>query len=207
MITNPKRHKRIKEFIDKNHEVMNDYYELGEASVTNAKAKLALKKFIEQDPDFYDPYLDLARLVGGKEGQKLLQQAFERAILRIVDKNGDWPVLMLWGWLENRHLMRVIETWAVVLWDEGKTEDALEIFRRLFHANPDDNQGARHSILALRLGLGTDWFKLFEVTDGPMAGQAIDVIATGKWFDENMRKFSDEFDWWPEALKKLGYTD
>jgi len=33
------------------------------------------------------------------------------------------------------------------------------------------------------------------------------VIATGKWFDENMKKFSDEFGWWPEALKKLGYTD
>ncbi|KKR22932.1 MAG: hypothetical protein UU46_C0003G0004 [Candidatus Uhrbacteria bacterium GW2011_GWD1_41_16] len=52
MITNPKRHKRIKEFIDKDHKVMNDYYELGEDSVTNDKAKLALKKIIQQDPVF-----------------------------------------------------------------------------------------------------------------------------------------------------------
>jgi len=168
MITNPKRKNRINEFVDKNHKAMSDFYDLIESEVSEVQAKRALKHFIEEDPDFFDPYLDLAVISSEKVGRELRRRAFERAVSRIADKNGDWPVFMPWGWLENRHLMRALESWAVVLWKEGETEKALDIFRRLFHANPGDNQGARYSVLAIRLGLGIDWDEPFVVGQWPV---------------------------------------
>ena len=38
-----------------------------------------------------------------------------------------------------------------------------------------------------------------------MAGEAIDARATSEWFEENAKKFPEEFDWWYDALKELGY--
>ena len=209
MITNPRRKKRIEEFVDKNHKAMSEYYDLLESATSDAQMKRGMKKMIEIDPDFYDPYLVVADLEieGGnnKKGCELIQEAYERAVKRIADVKGDWPEQMPWGWLENRHLMRILERQAVVLWERGETKEALDIFRRLLRANPGDNQGARHSILALRLGLGTDWYAPFEVKEGPMAGEAIDARATSEWFEENAKKFPEEFDWWYDALKELGY--
>ena len=208
MITNPRRKKRIEEFLDKNHSVMSDYYDILEAPTSDEKLKEVMKRSIEKDPDFYDAYLVLSELEEDPDTSRaLMKEAFERAVQRIADVNGDWPVSMIWGWLENRHLMRALERWALELWEEGNTDEALDIFRRLFHANPGDNQGVRHSILALCLGLGTDWCAPFEIKDGPMAGEAIDLRATSDWFEENAKKFPEEFDWWPQALKDLGYKD
>ena len=196
MITNPRRKKRIEEFVDKNHKVMSEYYDLLESATSDAQLKREMKKMIKIDLDFYDPYIvaDLEIEIGNnKKGCQLIQEAYERAVKRIADAKGDWPKLMQWGFLENRHLMRVLERQAVVLWEDGKTEEALDIFRRLLCVNPDDNQGARYSILALRLGLGTDWYAPFEVKDGPMASEAIDAFATEKWFETNAKKFPEEF--------------
>ena len=211
MITNSRRKKRIEEFVDKDHKVMSEYYDLLESATSDAQLKREMEKLIETDPDFYDPYLVVADLQteqgNDKKGDELIQEAYERAVKRIADARGDWPIFMPWGWLENRHLMRAIERQAVIFWEEGKTDEALDIFRRLLRANPGDNQGVRHSILAIRLGLGTDWYAPFEVKDGPMAGEAIDAFATEKWFEKNAKKFPEEFGWLPDALKELGYDD
>lgn len=211
MFTNSRRKKRIQSFMDKNRSVMGKYYDVLEEVESDDELKRAMERFIEKDPDFYDPYLTLSELEmesgNAEQGINLLREAFERAVKRIADANGDWPEHMEWGWLENRHLMRTLERWAIVLWEQGDTDEALDIFRRLFRANPGDNQGARHSILALCMGLGTDWYLPFEVKDGPMAGQAIDVRSSETWFEENMKKFPEEFDWWQVALKELGYID
>lgn len=211
MITNPRRKKRIEEFIDKVHKVMSEYYDLLESATSDVQLKRGMEKMIERDPDFYDTYLVVADLEiesgHNEKARRFIQEAFERAVKRIADAQGDWPKWMPWGWLENRHLMRVLEREAIELWEENKTEEALDIFRRLLRANPGDNQGARYSILAIRLGLGTDWYTPFEVKDGPMAGQAIDAIATSNWFEKNGKKFSEEFDWLSDAMKELGYDE
>lgn len=211
MITNPRRKKRIEEFVDKNHKVMSEYYDLLESATSEAQLKREMNKMIVSDPDFYDPYLVVADLEmeGGhnERGRQLIHEAYERAVKRIADAQGDWPKCMLWGWLENRHLMRALEREAIALWEEKMTEEALDIFRRLLRANPGDNQGVRHFILAIRLGLGTDWYTPFEVKDGPMAGEAIDAMAVSDWFEKNAKKFREEFGWWRDAMKELGYDE
>lgn len=209
MNINPKRKKKIAEFVDENHKNMTEYYDLIESATSKPQLKREMKKLIENDPDFYDPYLvvaDLEIVAGDRSvGRQFIHEAYERAVKRIVDSQGNWPKSMRWGWLENRHLMRALERQATAFWEEKKVEEALDIFRRLLHANPGDNQGVRFYILAIRLGLGTDWYAPFEVKDGPMAGQAIDAISSSKWFEKNAKKFPEEFGWLRKAMKDLGY--
>lgn len=211
MITNPRRKKRIVEFVDKNHKVMSEYYDWLESATSEAQLKRGMEKMIVSDPDFYDPYLVVADLEiedgHNERGRQLIHEAYERAVKRIADAHGDWPKWMLWGWLENRHLMRVLEREAIALWEGKKTEEALDIFRRLLRANPGDNQGVRYSILAIRLGLGTDWYTPFEVKDGPMAGEATDAMAESDWFEKNAKKFPEEFGWLRDAMIELGYDE
>jgi len=199
MITNPHRHKQIKEFIDKDHKVMSEYYDLMEARPKLPILKKKMQSLIKRDPDFFDSYSVLADILLQegkiKESDNLVIQAYERAVRRIADKKGNWPKVMEWGFLENRHLMRIIQRYGYLLWEQGKEEEALAVFRKLLRANPGDNQGARHSILAIRLGAGMDWDEPFLVKKGPMAGQAMDACKVSDWFDKNAKKFPDEFDW------------
>jgi tetratricopeptide (TPR) repeat protein len=158
-----------------------------------------MRRLVEADPLFFDSYLVLADLLyeEGKEAEArdIISSAYQKALLLIVDNKGNWPKEMAWGWLENRHIMRTIERYAYQLWEEGKPEEALDVFRRLLKANPGDNQGVRHSILAIRLGLGVDWEEQFVVKEGPMAGQALEAMPLHRWFERNAKKFPEEFGW------------
>ncbi len=206
-IMNARRRKRIETFTDKAHAVMATYYELLESSRSDKELKKEMEALIAKDSDFYDPYMLVADLefeAGNvKKGLQLIQDGFERAVMRIADARGDWPVEMPWGWLENRHLMRMIERFALIVWEKGMNEMALDIFRRLLRANVWDNQGARNFILAIRMGLGSDWDEPFVVQDGPMAGEALDVNAVHVWFEENAKAYPDEFGWWFKRMKEL----
>lgn len=112
---------------------------------------------------------------------------------QIIDKEGNWPKIMKWGWLENRHIIRTIDRWALELWTDGKTDEAPVIFRNLLKTNTNDNIGARYSILTIRMGLAPDYEYQFPA-DMP---DFIDGFKISKWFNENSKNFPDEFDrWW-----------
>lgn len=200
---NISRKKQIDEFIDNDHLVMTDYYDLMEKNLPDTKLKKELEILIKKDPDFYDPYSVLATVIirEGKydKGMSLLKTAFERAIVRIVDKDGNFPKSLLWGWLGNRHIIRIIYTWAVELWKSNKLEEALDLFRRLLKSNPNDNIGARYSILAIRLNLTPGYDEQFESKRMP---GYLDAVKISYWFEKNSKKFPDEFDWWWEEIKK-----
>lgn len=48
-----------------------------------------------------------------------------------------------WGWLENRPFLRCLHGLALVRFDNGQTEEALQLFQELLRLNPNDNQGVR----------------------------------------------------------------
>ncbi|MCR4314367.1 MAG: hypothetical protein NUV84_03925 [Candidatus Uhrbacteria bacterium] len=122
-VVNSRRKKRIETFTDKDHSVMEAYYELLESSTSNKELKKGMETLMTEDPDFYDPYIVVADLEIGvgnvKKGLRLIQSGFERAIMRIADTRGEWPIEMPWGYLENRHLMRMIERFAMLVWEQG----------------------------------------------------------------------------------------
>lgn len=202
MIRNPRRRKRIWEFYDQDHPLMEEYYDLLDRKLPIRRLKNEMKKLIAADPSFLDPYLVTADILmaGGKEkeAKNILRTAYEKAMKRIVDKDGNWPKKMSWGRFVNRHIIRAIERWAFELWSDGKTAEALEIFRNLLRTNPDDNIGARYSILAIRLGLSSTYQERFATSE-PQG--FIDANKISAWFERHSKKFPEEFGWWWKKVK------
>lgn len=200
---NPNRKKQIDEFIDKERKVMTNYYSVLENNLRSGQTKSQMRKFIEKDPDFFDPYLVLANLLYEDEeyieGDELMRTAFKRALKRIVDKDGNWPKFLPWGFLENRHLIRAIDRWAYKLWEDGHNEYALDIFRKLLKSNTNDNVGVRYNILAILLGYEAGWQEE-EFSAGEIG--MIDAAKEEKWFNKNVKKFPEEFNWWLEIAEK-----
>lgn len=194
--------KKFKEYIDKDHRVMNTYYDLCERyDGRNVKSmKKQLKQLIEQDPDFLDSYILLCEILEGEgddaEAEKLLDKAYDRAVRLITDKNGNWPDVLEWGWLENRHIIRAILNKAISLWNNNEIDGALDLFRKLLKTNPRDNVGARDYILAIRMNMSfEDFEKRFN------KGGFYDMELSD-WFDKNYKSFPDEFDWWEKAVEE-----
>lgn len=194
---NLKRKKRIDEFTDCHHKAMDRYYDIIENSSTVKKAKKQLEEIIEEDPDFFDSRIELADILL-KEGDYfnakiLLRSAFLKAMAEIVDYKGRWPKSMSWSWLENRHIIRALNRWAFFLWEDGRPEYAIEIFRKLLRSNPNDNIGARYEILAILMNYEPYWAE--EMFPASSAG-FVDAIKEMEWFSKNVKNFPDEFDWW-----------
>ncbi|MEA2006416.1 MAG: tetratricopeptide repeat protein [Acidobacteriota bacterium] len=194
--------KKQREYVDKNHEVVKVYYDLCEEyDGRNAESiERQLKQLIEKDPDFLDSYLFLYEIlqdeVNLKEAEKVLNEAYGRALKMITDKRGNWPDILEWGWLENRHIIRTILNKAISLWRNKEIDNALDLFRKLLRTNPGDNVGARDYILAIRMGMS---FEKFEERFNKGGYYDMKLV---NWFDKNYKKFPDEFDWWEEAIKE-----
>lgn len=180
---------------------MDRYYDvLEEYTGNNPKTvKKKLKSLIKKDPNFLDSYLLFSEVLEDegkfKEAEEILDEAYERAIKIITDENGNWPDVMLWGYLSNRHIIRTIFNKAISLWRKGENDQALVLFRKLLKTNPNDNVGARECILAIRMGMS---FYEFESRFNKGGYYDYDLF---DWFCDNYKKFPDEFDWWEKAIE------
>jgi len=196
---NPKRVRQIVEFMDKDHIVMDEYYEATEqfhaqqVSLTDTKA--SLRRLIKIDNRFLDSYLFLAQIEYDEENYeeyaRLLWDAYIKALHLVANAEGDYPKSLSWSWLENRHVIRALCNFALLQWEQGRIRLSLEIYRKLLASNLNDNIGARYSILAIRLGYGPDYEELFLPDQGPIYG--LDAVKMNDWFDVNAPKFADEF--------------
>lgn len=197
MIVNSKRKNRIEEFIDEPHDLVEyEYDELLDSDLSLKEQKAILHELIERDPFYFDTYNTLAEIYyeerNRASGVNTLKKGYQKAIKRIVNNKGEFPKRMEWIWLENRHIIRIIDNWAYTLWEMGKTEEAIDLYRRLLKSNPNDNIGARYHILALRMGLDTDYDKQF-LSHIP---NYLDGHKISRWFETNSKKFPKEFNWW-----------
>lgn len=188
-------------FVDKPHNVQFKYYELVERSdVSSRDLEQAAKKLIKKDPDFLDSYLLLYEVYQeeekSKKAEEILDKAYERAIDLITDKNGNWPDYLAWGFTENRHIIRTVMNKAVSSWHEEKTDEALDLFRKLLKTNPPDNVGARDYILAIRMGLSFEKYEARFNKGGYYDSESI------RWFEKNAPKYPDEFGWWFDWIEE-----
>lgn len=189
-----------REFVDEDRKVMDDYYELCERyeGENPGSIKRELGELIDEDPNFLDPYLMLYGILEDEGNlqvaEGVLDDAYERALDLITDEEGRWPDRLDWGRLENRHIIRSILNKAISLWGDGETGEALGLFRELLDANPADHVGARHYILAIRMGMSLEGFENRFNKGGYYDRDVMD------WFDENYERFQDEFDQWEEAI-------
>lgn len=192
-----------REFYDKrdHSKVIGKYYDLMDKyDGTNAKSiKNQLIRLIQKDPYFLDSYLLLYEILRDEEAfeeaEKILDEAYKKAMELITDKNGKWPDILEWGWLENRHIIRTILNKAISLWESNHIDEALNLFRNLLKTNPNDNIGARYYILAIRMNMSLEKFeKRFD-----RGGYYDNELP--QWFERNYKKFPDEFGWWEKAIK------
>jgi tetratricopeptide (TPR) repeat protein len=194
-------------FVDKSRRVQSKYYDtldrIDAEEMRYQKIVKLMNRLIDEDPDFLDPYLEIYEIYQyenkDKKARQVLEKAYKRAINLITDKKGDWPSVLLWGFLENRHIIRTILNKALLEWDDRNDAKALELLRKLLKTNPNDNIGAREYILAIRMG-----FTMAGFEDRFNKGGYYDMEVT-TWFEEHAPKFPDEFDWWFEEMKKQGF--
>lgn len=189
-------------FVDKHRQITDPFYELcnnlGDSNPIFIKKQL--QRFIQEDPDFLESYLLLSEILfeEGKvdEGEGMTNTAFTKAIKMITDKNGNWPEVLEWGWLENRHIIKAILNKALSYWVKGETDEALDLFRKLLSTNPGDNPGVRYYILAIKQGMSYREFeKRFD--EGGYFSSKLD-----HWFEKNYKKFPEEFGWWEKAMEE-----
>ncbi len=183
------------EFIDIDRfEISEEYYEFLEDPVADdyIKSEKILKKMIKQDPYFFDPYTVLHEYyLNENKMQKaynLMLKGYKNAT-ELIEKDGKFPDILRWGFIENRHIIRVIFNFATLLWLADKKDDALEILLKLLKSNLDDNVGARYSILAILEGLESQEHleELFDSGDGYS-----DWEKQEKWFVKNAKKYAKQ---------------
>lgn len=171
------------------------YAFLEETELAIPEMENRLQSMINVDPDFLDSYLYLAELYYQTDDphsySRLIYDAYIRAPYMIADKDGHYPEQLSWRWLENRHIIRSLSNFALLQWDQGDIRLALEIYRKLLASNLHDAIGARYAILALRMGYGPDYERLFLPDIEPVYG--LDGIKLDKWFTKHSKQFPEEF--------------
>ncbi|QTD36226.1 hypothetical protein JL193_08590 [Polaribacter batillariae] len=183
--------KEMFEYIDEDHSVTAEYYEILDSDISDAKLLSKMKSLINKDPYFFEPYTKVYDLLlykrQVKEANKILDSGYKLALSRILDEQGNFPDFLEWGWLENRHIIRVILKKGLTLWQSGNTKTALDIFRNLFKSNPNDNVGVRYFILAILEGLSYDTYTSLYENDVYLSDKIFE------WFEEGRKKYADEF--------------
>jgi len=93
-------------------------------------------------------------------------------------------------------LLRTFVNKAVSLWKDKKNDEALVLFRKLLKTNPGDNPGVRNYILAIRMNMS---FAEYENRFNKGGYYNMESV---EWFDENYKKFPDEFGWWEKVMEE-----
>lgn len=86
------------------------------------------------------------------QARKLTQLAFEK-VLVVYPK---WPRRLLWGEIENRPILRIIQMQAMLYHEDGNRSEAEKLYGLLLRLNPSDNQGIRFLFAGLRRSLSPD---------------------------------------------------
>ncbi len=190
----------IYEFIDKDRFEVNEMYWNfldSEIASDSQKSIKKLKEIIKKDPNFFDPYINLHEYYfsenKAKEAFEILTKGYDKA-MKLIFKKDRFPDEMIWGFTENRHIMRIMFAYATLVWLADDKNKALSIMLKLLHLNPNDNIGARYYVLAL-----LEDYDCAEDVDEMFDEQFnMDVIKIEEWFYEKAEKHGDVLGWWLE---------
>ena len=191
------------EFIDKDRFKVNELYwefiESAEADDVKKSIKI-LKSIIKKDANYFDPYITLHKyyLMDGdfKNAIKTIEDGFQKAI-DLIDKNGRFPDELPWGFMENRHIIRMIFNFGMFIWENDEDKEiALNIFMELLKSNHNDNIGARYSIVAILEGFTSQ--EEYEEQFESESGHGLEYTKLEEWFYKSAQKYKDVIGWWLE---------
>jgi len=188
------------EYFDKQRNAAMKYYDIEESFTgRNLKStKKKLEELIKEDPYYLDSYLLLSEVYiyedNYSESDKILEMAYKNALELILDKNGNWPDSLIWGWLENRHIIRTLINKGIKYWQNDQKDLALKLFENLLRTNPNDNGGVRYLMLGIKTGLSEEAFNN-KFDKGGYWDQDIDI-----WFSKNINKYKKDFKVWLDEI-------
>jgi len=206
-IKSPLKEGEVYEYIDKDrfevHELYFEFLESPEADDIKKSIKV-LKSIIKKDSNFFDPYITLYEyyLEAGdfEKAINIMEKGFQRAI-DLIDRNGKFPDELLWGFMENRHIIRMIFNFGMFVWANEDKDIALNIFMELLKSNHNDNIGARYSIAAILEGFDSqeDYEEQFESENGT----GLEYEALEQWFYKVAKKNKEVLGWWIDLEEKF----
>ena len=190
----------VYEFIDKDRFKVNEmYWEFIESEDAEhiEKSISILKNIIKKDSDYFDPYITLHEYyLENAEPDKaivVLVEGYDRA-MDLIMLDGEFPDELLWGFLENRHIVRMIFNYALLMWRLEDTERAVSLMLQLLRSNPGDNIGARYYIVAILEGFESE--EAFEAGFMEDGEEYIDWQKQEGWFQEKIVKHKRVLGWW-----------
>ena len=190
----------VYEFVDKDRFEVNEMYWNfldSESGNDSEKSIQKLKEIIKKDPNFFDPYITLHEYYfsenKAKEAFEILTKGYDSA-MKLIFKKDRFPDKMIWGFTENRHIIRIMFTYATLVWLSDDKKKALAIMLKLLHLNPNDNIGARYYVLAL-----LEDYDCAEDVDEMFDEQFdMDVMKIEEWFYDKAEKHREALGWWLE---------
>lgn len=157
--------------------------ELNSSNIADIQEKL--ENMVDEHPDYLDPYNTLYAIYQNQEDFKaadvVLNRAYNRAHLLILDDSEKWPELLEWKHTSNQHILRTIFNKAIDFWMDDNRADSLEVFEALLKMNPADEIGAKYYHLAVKLKFTFEAFMKRFMKDGLLDDSILD------WYKENAR--------------------
>ncbi|MEA3492729.1 MAG: hypothetical protein U9R27_12635 [Campylobacterota bacterium] len=186
------------------YEVNQMYWDFLDSKISEESDKSikTLKKIIKKDPNFFDPYITLHEYYYANkdfgDAAKILNRGYGKA-MDLVLNNGRFPDELEWGYIENRHVIRMISQFGMFLWEIEDKEEALEVFMQLLKSNINDNIGARYAIVAMLEGFES--MAHYEQKFMGSHGFGLDAMAVEEWFSEASKKHKEVIGWWFEEVE------
>jgi len=137
-------------------EAQNLIYDAWESSPSRA-VKLA-RQALEISPDCADAYVLLADLAAAttRERIELLRQGVAAGSRALGKRFFKENIGHFWGMLESRPFMRAMVALAMLYWEIGQGDEAIELWREMLRLNPNDNLGVRYLLLSCLLELNRE---------------------------------------------------
>jgi tetratricopeptide (TPR) repeat protein len=121
---------------------------------------------VEIDPSYADGYNHLGNIAWRKGDWRQAENLYRKAIQLAEPEVKGTPKGQFWGILESRPYMRALHGLGLATWKNGRTDEAIGIFKRMLKLNPNDNQGVRYLM-------------------GPLFHQKGDLEEACKWYRKN----------------------
>ncbi|MEO6191659.1 MAG: tetratricopeptide repeat protein [Thermoanaerobaculia bacterium] len=123
------------------------------------RAVLLARQALEVWPDCAEAYSFLAGQAADPESASRLYELGMAAGERAIGPEAFAEIAgagHFWGVLETRPYMRALQGLAESLLDRNRFAEAAEPFQKMLRLNPEDHQGARHSLVNLLIALDRD---------------------------------------------------
>ncbi len=140
-----------------------DLIDLGNSGTRGSisKTERGYRQLLKEYPEFIDVYQHLAILLNETDREKEAFQLWGKAVnmgLSCFPK--DFSIgrdLLSWGLLDNRPFLRVYHSFGLMLLENEKVAEALEVFSNILSLNPNDNQGVRSLAVTCNFMLNRPW--------------------------------------------------